>query len=132
MENQGNPIVWFEIYVDNMERAKAFYESVFQTKLEKYSSPAATDGGLEMWGFNGSMNSFGANGALCKMPGIPAGQTSVLIYFNCEDCAVEEQRVIEFGGKVERSKQPIGDGGHGHISLVFDTEDNLIGLHSMK
>jgi hypothetical protein len=33
--NQSNPVVWFEIYVQNMERAKAFYEAVLAVKLEK-------------------------------------------------------------------------------------------------
>ncbi|NOU14691.1 MAG: VOC family protein, partial [Methylococcaceae bacterium] len=26
--NQSNPVVWFEIYVQNMERARKFYETV--------------------------------------------------------------------------------------------------------
>lgn len=30
----NNPVVHFEIYVDDMTRAKTFYEAVFQTKLE--------------------------------------------------------------------------------------------------
>ena len=33
--NLSNPVVWFEIYVQNMERAKAFYEAVLAVKLEK-------------------------------------------------------------------------------------------------
>ena len=37
--NQGNPVVWFEIYVQDMERAKAFYEAVFAIKLEPIPSP---------------------------------------------------------------------------------------------
>jgi hypothetical protein len=32
---KSNPVVWFEIYVQNMERAKAFYECVFAIQLEK-------------------------------------------------------------------------------------------------
>ena len=33
-----NPAVWFEIYVQDMNRAKKFYESVLQGKLEKLDS----------------------------------------------------------------------------------------------
>ena len=29
-----NVVGWFEIYVQDMPRAKAFYEAVFQVKLE--------------------------------------------------------------------------------------------------
>jgi catechol 2,3-dioxygenase-like lactoylglutathione lyase family enzyme len=41
-----NPVIWFEIYVQDMERAKKFYEAVLQTKLEKLNNPE-----LEMWAF---------------------------------------------------------------------------------
>ena len=36
---QSNPVRWFEIYVQEMDRAKDFYESVFQVKLEKLDTP---------------------------------------------------------------------------------------------
>jgi predicted enzyme related to lactoylglutathione lyase len=32
---ESNPVRWFEIYVQDIGRAKSFYESVFQLKLEK-------------------------------------------------------------------------------------------------
>ena len=35
----NNPVIWFEIYVQDMARAKAFYESVFQGKLERLNGP---------------------------------------------------------------------------------------------
>ncbi len=41
-----NPVCWFEIYVQDMPRAKAFYEGVFAVSLEKLNSP-----GIEMWAF---------------------------------------------------------------------------------
>jgi len=31
----SNPVRWFEIYVQDVARARAFYESVFQLKLRK-------------------------------------------------------------------------------------------------
>jgi predicted enzyme related to lactoylglutathione lyase len=34
-----NPVGWFEIYVQEMERAKLFYETIFQLKLERLDSP---------------------------------------------------------------------------------------------
>jgi len=119
-----NPVRWFEIYVQDMARAKAFYESVFQTKLERLNSPE-----LEMWAFPMKMAGAGCAGSLVKMDGGPSGGNSVLIYFACEDCAVEASRVVEFGGRVERDKSSIGE--YGYIALVRDTEGNMIGLHSM-
>lgn len=122
---KNNPVGWFEIYVQDSERAKKFYEAVFQGQLEKLDFPD-----LEMFTFPMEMNSSGAGGALVKMEGIPSGGNSTLVYFVCEDCSVEEARVEPAGGRVQRSKMSIGE--HGFISLVFDTEGNMIGLHSMK
>ncbi len=121
----SNPVGWFEIYVEDMSRAKKFYESVFRVELENLGNPD-----LEMWAFRMDENRYGAPGALVKMPGFPAGRNSVLVYFSCEDCSVEEKRVAEFGGRVEKSKFSIGQ--YGFIALVYDTEGNLFGLHSLK
>lgn len=125
-----NSVGWFEIYVNDMQRAKKFYEAVFDLKLENLSNPATMVQSMELWSFPGDMSRYGANGALVKMEGFPAGNNSVIIYFSSEDCAVEEMRVESAGGKVEKSKFSIGE--YGFISLVVDTEGNVIGLHSLK
>jgi predicted enzyme related to lactoylglutathione lyase len=120
-----NPVGWFEIYVQDMARAKAFYESVLGAKLESLPGPE-----VEMWAFPMQQSAAGAAGALVKMAGFPSGGNSVIVYFMCDDCAVEEARVQGAGGKVEKPKMSIGP--YGFISLVVDTEGNMIGLHSMK
>jgi hypothetical protein len=121
----ANPVGWFEIYVQDMERAKKFYEAVFAVKLEKLNSPE-----IEMWSFPGDMNSYGTPGSLIKFEGFPSGGNSVLVYFSCEDCSVEEGRVAGAGGRIHRPKMSIGE--YGFISLVYDTEGNMFGLHSLK
>ena len=123
-----NPIVWFEIYVNDMARAKKFYESILDIKLEKLDAPG--DSTIEMQSFPSDMDKFGASGALVKMDGCPPGGNSTLIYFSCEDCSVEESRVKDNGGQVERPKMSIGE--YGFISLIVDTEGNMVGLHSMS
>ena len=35
----NNPVGWFEIYVEDMSRAKDFYEAVFSLQLSKLESP---------------------------------------------------------------------------------------------
>jgi len=119
-----NPVGWFEIYVQDMNRAKAFYESVFQVRLERLNSPA-----IEMWAFPNDMQRWGAGGSLVRMEGVPSGGNSTLVYFNCADCAIEQARVEAGGGRVHRKKLSIGE--YGFISLVVDTEGNMFGLHSM-
>lgn len=121
----NNPVGWFEIYVQDMDRAKAFYQTVFGLTLSKLEA-----GDLEMWAFDMSQQGYGASGALVQMPGVPSGGNSTLVYFSCADCALEESRVLAAGGQIERSKFSIGP--YGFIALVKDTEGNLIGLHSMS
>jgi predicted enzyme related to lactoylglutathione lyase len=120
-----NPVRWFEIYVEDMKRAKKFYEKVFAVKLAKLKSP-----GMEMWSFPMEMKGTGCAGALVHMDCVKSGVNSTLVYFASEDCAIEEARALKAGGKLHRSKMSIGE--YGFISLVHDTEGNLIGLHSLK
>jgi uncharacterized protein len=117
-----NPITWCEIYVQDMERAKSFYESVFQMKLEKLESP-----GMEMWAFPMSMDRVGASGALVKMDGVKSGGSGIIPYFHCDEVAAEEGRVVTAGGKIHQAKMSIGQ--YGFMALILDTEGNMIGLH---
>lgn len=122
----ANPVIWFEIYVQDMARASRFYEGVLGHKLEPLADPSGTS---EMMAFPMLPDAVGAGGALVRMNGVPSGG-STLVYFACEDCAVEESRVAANGGRVERPKMAIGQ--YGHITLAVDTEGNLFGLHSTK
>ncbi len=95
-----------------MARAKAFYESVFQTQLEQLPKPPMEggDGVVEMWMFPGGTDHEkpGCSGAICKMDG----------------------RVTASGGSLYKEKFSIGD--YGFIAIACDTESNTIGLHSLK
>ena len=122
-----NPIGWFEIYVNDMPRAKKFYESVLGVELERLGDPS--DSSILMMAFPSDMESYGATGTLVKMEGFPAGGNSTLVYFSCDDCSVEESRLVSSGGQVQRTKMSIGD--YGFITLAIDTEGNMFGLHSM-
>ena len=118
-----NPVIWFELYVNDMGRARAFYESVFQLTLQPMS-----DAGMEYFAFPMQNDQLGAGGALAKMDGMAPGGGGTLIYFHCDDCAVEESRVAAAGGTVIKPKMSLG--AYGFMSLVLDTEGNTIGLHS--
>lgn len=126
----NNPVGWFEIYVQDMARAKAFYEAVFKGALTELRNPASENlTGMEMWAFPSTRDSYGAPGALVRMSGCPSGG-STLVYFSCEDCSVELALAVSHGGNVFKEKMSIGE--HGFIALIEDTEGNLIGLHSLK
>ena len=125
-----NPIVWFELYVQDMTRARKFYEAVFQHKLEPLAAPEGEASGMEMLSFPMEMNAPGAGGVLVRMEGVAPGGGGTLVYFGCEDCAVEQSRVEAAGGQVRKPKFSIGQ--YGFCALVVDTEGNCIGLHSMQ
>ena len=118
-----NPVIWFELYVNDMARARAFYETVLGRMLEPMP-----DAGMEYFAFPMQNDQLGAGGALAKMEGMAPGGGGTLIYFHCDDCAVEEGRVAAAGGTVIKPKMSLGT--YGFISLVLDTEGNTIGLHS--
>ncbi|MEO7338030.1 MAG: VOC family protein [Caldimonas sp.] len=122
---RSNPVGWFEIYVQDIDRARKFYEGVLQGKLEQLPSP-----GMDMWSFPMETNGSGAAGALVKMDGVPSGGNSTLVYFACDDCAAEAGRVEASGGRIHQPKRSIGQ--YGFIALAVDTEGNMFGLHSIK
>lgn len=122
----SNPVGWFEIYVDDLVRARPFYETVLAVKLERLIK----DSDLELWSFPSNMERYGAGGALVQMSGFRAGGNSTLVYFSCEDCAVQAARVTAAGGRIQKEKTSIGP--YGFIALAYDTEGNMFGLHSMK
>ncbi len=79
----SNPVGWFEIYVQDMARAQAFYENMLQTKLDKLPG---TD--FDMVAFPSAMASYGAAGALVKMEGVPSGGNSTLQNVCSIDCTL--------------------------------------------
>lgn len=127
----NNSICWFEIYVDNLERAKKFYSEVLGTQFHDMPSPEGSED-FKMSCFSSSENQ-GVSGALVKMKEARTNNpenTSTIVYFPCEDCSIEESRVEKAGGTVHCPKMSIGE--HGFISLCYDSENNMIGLYSMQ
>ncbi|WP_182869933.1 VOC family protein [Rhodopirellula sp. JC639] len=122
-----NPVGWFEIYVEDLDRAKAFYETVLRVQLERLETPTAE---LEMLAFPMQSDAAGASGAIVKATGCTPNGNGTLVYFSCRDCADEASRVEAAGGKIHKSKFSIGP--HGFIALAIDTEGNVIGFHSLS
>jgi hypothetical protein len=120
----NNVVGWFEINVDDMDRAKKFYSNVFQQELQEIPM----GDGSQMMGFPWVEGGGGASGALVKNADSKPGAGGITVYFSCVDCAEEQSRVEENGGKVIVPKTNIGE--HGFFSLIEDSEGNTIGLHS--
>jgi uncharacterized protein len=127
MIDKPNVVGWFDLYVDDMGRAQAFYETVLQQQLEPIGDPT---GETLMRAFPANMATYGAAGALVKSPDGKPGPGGTMIYFSVNDCAVEQARVVGAGGRVLRAKFSIGQ--FGWVTLCMDTEGNMFGLSSMQ
>jgi hypothetical protein len=121
-------INWFEIPVSDFDRAKKFYETVFDFQMpENIMGPARM--GFLLYDFQNG----GRGGAIVHNPEFytPSANGS-LIYLNCEpDLQVNLDRVESAGGKILTPKTDIGRN-LGFWALILDTEGNRIAFHSMK
>ena len=119
-----NAINWFEIYVSDFDKAKAFYERILNRPL----TPAAMDGCQMALFAEGGKE--GTGGALAKMDCCKPGPGGTLVYLDVEgDLDGVLRRIPEAGGKVIRDRLPIPP--HGFIGIFEDLESNIVGLHSM-
>jgi uncharacterized protein len=124
-----NVFNWVEIYVENMERARKFYETVLNEDLIPMQTPDNMED-LQMISFPFKEDAPNISGALVKTSSMKPGSGGTLVYFSCEDCATEISRVAAAGGTVLNEKFPIGE--FGFCGICMDTEGNTIGFHSMK
>lgn len=122
---KDNMVNWFEIPVNDMDRAKKFYTAVFGRELTDVTMPHMT---LAM--FPWVQGAPHAAGALVKADGLTPSATATTVYFMCEDVANELSRVEAAGGKVVAPKFNLGE--WGFAAYAMDTEGNRFGLHSEK
>lgn len=119
-----NTISWFEIAVNDMERAKTFYEKVFDVKIHVQDF-----GGVQMGFFPDNRDNYGATGSLMKYESYVPSKEGTLVYFACEDLQTELDRVEAAGGSIQRVKTQISPE-HGFMGVIIDSEGNRIALHS--
>lgn len=122
-----NAVGWFDIFVDDLDRAVSFYEAVLGSKLEPMGDPT---GETQMMSFPAEMSVYGAGGALTKSPHGKPGVGGTIVYFMVADTAENEARVAAAGGTIVRPKFSIGE--FGFVTLCMDSEGNMFGMNSMK
>jgi predicted enzyme related to lactoylglutathione lyase len=123
--NSVNPVCWFDIYVSDLNRAKKFYETVFDIQLSDFPAEWGKQSGFPF--VNEGQN---ITGALVEKEDFAPQANNTVVYFASDDCLAEEARVELAGGKIVQPKMSIGE--FGFVSLITDTEGNTIGLHSRK
>jgi uncharacterized protein len=125
----ANPVVWFEIPTQNIARARAFYETVLGVSLARADTSAFAPS-TEVWMFPMDQELPGCAGALVQGPENPVGAGGSRVYFACDDCGVEAERVATAGGAIESPKAAIGE--FGFCVVARDPDGNRFGLHSMR
>jgi hypothetical protein len=119
-----NMVGWFEVPVNNMERAKKFYETVFNVEISIQDF-----GGVLMGWFPDRGDVPGAQGTLIKQETYVPSQEGTLVYFVSENVQIELDRVEAAGGTIYQPKTQISPE-HGYMAAFIDTEGNRIALHS--
>jgi uncharacterized protein len=115
---------WFEIPVSDFERAKIFYETIFETDIQ-----VEDFGSLKM----GIFPHKEVGCSLCYHPDFyQPGQQGTLVYMDANpDLQDVQNRIEKAGGKVLISKRQISEE-HGYMCVFIDTEGNKVALHSME
>ncbi len=80
MAEQMNPVNWFEIPANNLERAKRFYESLLCIELTLTEM-----GPLKMAWFPMFQGASGATGALVKAEGYAPSHAGTLVYLTVDN-----------------------------------------------
>lgn len=125
----ANAINWFEIPVEDLERAMKFYGAVLKADLQKMDMDTMTMAFLPA-----SQNDVG--GAIVQVKdknwGYKPAHSGSVVYLNGgDDLNVPLARVEAAGGKVIMPKTDIGQD-FGFFAFFEDTEGNRVGFHSMK
>ena len=121
-----NALSWFEIPVNDLERAKKFYSTVLDIEITdmpldgvpwKYALfPYDQDGGI--------------GGTLVKGEGYVPNSTGSVVYLNGNGSLSQILAKVEkAGGKVVLPRTPIGP--YGFFAQFTDSEGNKVAIHSL-
>ena len=116
-----NVINWFEIAVEDLDRAVMFYEAVMAVSLRRENMS-----GFDMAIFPHDPAFPG--GALVKCAQMKPSTQGAVLYLHTDDIAATLKRVTESGGECAFGPQILPND-IGTIALFADTEGNRIGLH---
>ena len=126
----ANAVNWFEIPVTDTERARKFYETILDIKMET-QRVAETNEELTFFPFDPGVvraTSGKVTGALVKNDKVKPSDTGITVYLNASpSIQAVLDRVVPAGGKIIQPKILIKAG---WIAMILDSEGNRIGLHA--
>jgi uncharacterized protein len=121
-------VVHFEIQVDDIERAKAFYAAALDWSFQDWSEVT----GSPYWGIvTGEEGEMGINGGLLQrpapQPAAQQGTNAFVCTVGVGDYDDTERRILEAGGQVALPKFALS--GMAWQGYYLDTEGNTFGIH---
>jgi hypothetical protein len=127
---ERNVVGWFEIPVENMDRAVEFYNSLFGWTIK--SSPFGDGEFMAIFPADFTKDLPGAGGCLFKGKFTQPGPGPI-VYFTSPsgDCTNDLVTAKELGAEILMERYEIPEG-HGFMILLKDTEGNAIAVHSNK
>lgn len=119
-----HPVFYFEIPVNDMDRAVNFYEELLGTKLAR-----ETVDGYEMARFPFAEGGPGATGALAKGDVYKPSKDGAIVYFHVEDIRATVARAEAMGRPVLYPVKDIGEAGF--VAEIEDSEGNRLALSQL-
>tara|TARA_R110002096_G_scaffold406694_1_gene605018 strand:+ start:56 stop:430 length:375 start_codon:yes stop_codon:yes gene_type:complete len=122
-----NALKWFEIPVNDMDRAKSFYENILGISMQLLS----INENLNMALFPAEAGSIG--GALCQNQQFyKPGFHGPVVYLNADpDLQKVLDRLEKTKGKIIQGKTQVSEE-VGYMAIIEDSEGNRVGLMSSR
>jgi predicted enzyme related to lactoylglutathione lyase len=117
-----NPIGWFEITVNDFDKAKNFYTQLFgwEFRLSQASKTL-------YWNIYTGKETIG--GGLLKKSKPEHNGQAIMLYVEVEDIEAILNKAVSLGGSIEKPKTLISETA-GYFGLLLDLDKNTIGLWS--
>lgn len=120
--SEQSVISWFEIPTVDIQRAAAWYSTIFEIEMAPFEMGDTTMAFFPM--VEGT-----TGGALVQAPQMKPSMDGSLVYLNAKDqMETLLGRIAENGGQVIMPRTSIGE--HGFIAMFGDCEGNRVALHS--
>jgi len=125
MTSKENSLNWFDIAVEDISRAKKFYETVFNIQMEQQEMM-----GMQMAMFPAEDMNLKVSGALVQSPMSKPSADGTKVYLNANpDMSDALSRIESAGGKIIMPKTAINEN-IGYMAIFSDSEGNTVALHS--
>lgn len=123
MTSTQGTVIWFEIWVSNLQRSKAFYASLFAWRFEALAGYDSE----RYWQILAPASA-GMNGALVHDPDRErVGGRTTVVYVHVPDLEQATRRAVSLGGVLVQERTAI-TATAGSFAIIADPEGNQVGL----